>query len=151
MPGSNSGVRWKSRIRLVDEVVEELRERIYAGELAPGVPLRQEELAERLQISRTPLREALRILERDGFLVASPGRGLQVLAADLETLIAAYELREVYEGLAARLAASNATPDDMTKLREAISLQEMARRPWAPSKYTSANVRFHVAIVHAHL
>ena len=67
-------VQWRSRVRLVDEVADELRERIYSGSYALGAKLRQEELAEDLQVSRTPLREALRVLESEGLLHSEPGQ-----------------------------------------------------------------------------
>ncbi len=101
-------VQWRSRVRLVDEVADELRERIYSGSYALGSKLRQEELAEELQVSRTPLREALRVLESEGLLHSEPGRGVRVVPADVKKFLAAYQLREVIDGLAARLAALSA-------------------------------------------
>jgi DNA-binding GntR family transcriptional regulator len=89
--------------RLVDEVAEQLRDKIYAGEYVPGDHLRQEHLAATLEVSRTPLREALRVLERDKLLTVLPGGRIQVANADLPNLLAAYELREVVDGLAASL------------------------------------------------
>ncbi len=61
-------VEWKSRTRLVDEVVDVIRDRIYEGTYPPGAPIRQEQLAAELNVSRTPLREALRMLEREGLV-----------------------------------------------------------------------------------
>ena len=79
----NDAVQWRSRVRLVDEVAQELRERIYAGTYEAGMQLRQEQLAEELQVSRTPLREALRLLEREGLVAAFPGRGVRVVSGDV--------------------------------------------------------------------
>ena len=62
----NQSFEWRSQSRLLDEVAQALRERIYAGVYAPGATLRQEKIAAEFGISRTPLREALRVLERDG-------------------------------------------------------------------------------------
>ncbi len=72
---SIGGFEWRSQTRLLDEVAEALRERIYAGVYAPGAILRQEHIAAEFGISRTPLREALRVLERDGLVIHLPGRG----------------------------------------------------------------------------
>ncbi len=105
----DGNVVWRGRVRLVDEVAAELRERIYAGGYAPGTKLRQEEIADDLQVSRTPLREALRVLQSEGLVVNEPGRGVRVVMADLTRFLAAYRLREVVDGLAARLAAESAT------------------------------------------
>jgi len=66
--GSIKPFVWRSRIRLVDEVVDVLRKRIYDGAYAPGEPLRQEQLSAELSVSRTPLREAFWMLEREGLV-----------------------------------------------------------------------------------
>ena len=96
---------WQSRIRLVDEVAHEIRERIYKRHLEPGTPLRQEQLAAELGVSRTPLREALRLLEKEALVKVIPGKGVRVAVVDYEELLAAYDVREVIDGLAARLTA----------------------------------------------
>ena len=140
-------IEWRSRIRLVDEVVEVLRERILGGYYEPGVPLRQEQLAAELNISRTPLREALRMLESDGLVTVSPGRGARVVAGDRSRLLAAYRLREVIDGLAARLVAEAGLGDGRRALAEAIEAQRRALEPWAPADYTTANIRLHQTIL----
>jgi DNA-binding GntR family transcriptional regulator len=61
---------WKSRVRLVDELFEFLLARIYSGHYSAGVRLLQEELAAELNVSRTPLREAMRMLEREGLVTS---------------------------------------------------------------------------------
>ena len=78
---------WRSQSRLLDEVAQALRERIYAGVYAPGATLRQERIAAEFGISRTPLREAFRVLERDGLVVNKPGSGVRVATADLPKLL----------------------------------------------------------------
>lgn len=140
-------IEWRSRVRLVDEVVELLRERILTGHYAPGAPLRQEQLAAELNISRTPLREALRMLESDGLVTVSPGRGARVVAGDRQRLLAAYQLREVIDGLAARLAAAAGLARGNEALTGAIEQQRRALEPWTPRDYTSANIRFHQTII----
>lgn len=140
-------VQWRSRVRLVDEVADELRERIYSGSYALGSKLRQEELAEDLQVSRTPLREALRVLESEGLLHAEPGRGVRVVPADIGKFLAAYQLREVIDGLAARLAASSPDTSGQAALAALIDEQRAALDPWTPPEYTRQNVAFHTAIM----
>lgn len=93
------------RVRLVDEAARALREAILSGELSLGTRLRQVQLASRLGISRTPLREALMKLEQEGLIELLPGLGLRVALLNLEEGVELYELREVLDGLAARLAA----------------------------------------------
>lgn len=140
-------VQWRSRVRLVDEVADELRERIYSGSYALGAKLRQEELAEDLQVSRTPLREALRVLESEGLLHSEPGRGVRVVPADLNKFLSAYQLREVIDGLAARLAASSPDVAGKAALSMMIDRQEAALDPWTPPEYTRENVAFHTAVM----
>jgi len=137
------------RIPLVDEVTAMLRERIYAGRYPPGAWLRQEQLSAELGVSRTPLREALRALEQVGLVQVVPGQGARVVSGDLPTLLAAYELRAVVDGLAARLAAtSGATKNRLRGLRAVIQQQRAAVEPWVAEAYTEANVAFHEDIVH---
>lgn len=111
---------WRSQTCLLDEVAEALRERIYAGDYAPGAILRQEHIAAEFGISRTPLREALRVLERDG-LVIHLRSGVRVASADLTRLIDAYAVREVLDGVAARFAAERASDADIAKLRAHVA------------------------------
>ncbi|MDA8068534.1 MAG: GntR family transcriptional regulator [Actinomycetota bacterium] len=140
-------VNFRSRVRLVDEVAEELRERIYAGDYPLGTKLHQEQLAEDLQISRTPLREALRVLESEGLLHSEPGRGVRVVPADINKVSAAYQLREVLDGLAARLAAESRDADARAALADSLIDQRAALDPWVAADYTRENVRFHLALI----
>ena len=142
-----SKINWRSRIRLVDEVADELRERIYSGDYAMGSKLRQEQLAEDLQVSRTPLREALRVLESEGLLHSEPGRGVRVTPADPARFIAAFQLREVVDGLAARLAALHPDRGARAALYERIEEQAAALEPWSAADYTRANVAFHIDVL----
>lgn len=145
--GLDSGPQWRGRIRLVDEVAQLLRERIYAGTYPPGTKLLQEQLAEELEISRTPLREALRVLERDGLLQTDRGRGVRVIEVDPELLLEGFNLREAVDGVAARLAAERADADGVARLRAQIVLQQATVEPWDASAYTLANVEFHMMVM----
>jgi DNA-binding GntR family transcriptional regulator len=96
---------------------EVIREAIIEGRLEPGRRLKEEELARELGISRTPVREALLMLQAEGLVVATPNRGATVrvhAAPDLEDL---YELRALLEGYAARRAAERIVKRDLTLLR----------------------------------
>lgn len=136
---------WHSRVRLVDEVFQVLRERIYSGRYAPGEALPQVRIAAELSISRTPLREAFRMLEKEGLVKVGAGGGVHVVSADRRSLLHAYELREVIDGLAARLAAERGRAH-ATRLEPLLEAQRGALEPWEPVKYTEANVAFHAAI-----
>ena len=91
-----------------DAVYQALRHAILHGDLAPGERLRSDALANELRVSRTPVREALRKLEAEG-LVAPSGSGLIVRALSEQDLTELFYVREALEGMAARLAAENAT------------------------------------------
>ncbi len=140
-------LEWRSQSRLLDEVAQALRERIYAGVYAPGATLRQERIAAEFGISRTPLREALRVLERDGLVVNKPGSGVRVATADLPKLLDAYAVREAMDGVAARNAAERATPAEIEKLAKLVDLQTSLIKDWNPSAYVQSNVDFHLAII----
>ena len=97
---------------LVDQVYRALLDAISAGALAPGQRITQEELAERLVVSRQPVMQALRLLKRDGFVQDAPlagnagrCRGLQVTPLDPAWIAQVYEVRGALDTLAARLAA----------------------------------------------
>ncbi|MDF2810541.1 MAG: GntR family transcriptional regulator [Microvirga sp.] len=144
-----SKLEWKSQTRLLDEVADALRERIYAGTYQPGDTLRQELLASEFGISRTPLREALRVLERDGLLTHQAGRGVKVASADRARLLDAYALREVIDGVAARFAAHRADAESVGRLTRLVAEQRGVIEPWEPRAYTQSNVNFHLAVMDA--
>jgi DNA-binding GntR family transcriptional regulator len=144
---SEDALPWQVRPSLVEEVAQVLRDRIFSGRYAPGEPMRQVQLSEELRVSRTPLREALRVLENEGLLASEGARGVVVATADLAKLVRAYELREVIDGLAARLAARQASKEQLVQLQELVKEQRKAVSPWQPGAYTQLNVRFHAAII----
>lgn len=94
-------------------------EAIDRGDIRPGQRLVETELAERLGVSRTPVREALSRLEAQG-VVAREGRGLRVATLDHDQLGELYEVRGVVEGLAARLAARHAAPEEIAVLGDMV-------------------------------
>lgn len=138
------------RISVADEVAQELRNRILSGRYQPGIRLRQEELAADMDVSRTPVREAMRTLEREGLVVSQRHGGVSVTPRSPETLASAYELREVVDGLAARLAAAAVDDDLRQRLGEELARQRQTLdRPWSPDDWTTANTSFHSAIMAA--
>lgn len=106
---------------------DQIRALILSGEMAPGARLSQLELADRLGISRTPVREALRRLAGEGLIDALPQRGFRVADLGLEAVMRRLEVRLLLEPGIARLAAERARPEDIAALREAITLERTAR------------------------
>ena len=110
-----------------EAVYRTLRGGIVHGNLAPGERLRSDALAQEMQVSPTPVREALRKLEAEG-LVAHAGSRLVVRAFSEQDLTEQFHVREALEGMAARLAAENATPAEIAEIRELLDDMEPIRR-----------------------
>jgi len=122
------------------DVYQMILDAVDAGELPAGTRLVETELAERLGVSRTPVREALKRLEAQG-VAAAEGRRLVVATLDHDQLGELYEVRAVVEGLAARLAARHAAPEEIAVLRGMVEADRaLAGRP---RELSQANKRFH--------
>lgn len=111
-----------SRPSLADEVHERLVEAVCSGDLPPGTLLRQEKLAEELQVSRQPIIQALGLLRRDGLVEPAGRRGYQVAAVTVDLVRQVYDIRRALDGLAAQLAAER--PEDIR--RNALKSEEAA-------------------------
>jgi len=94
-----------------------LREAIVTNTLKPGTRLRADDLAKKLGVSKTPVREALRKLQAEDLITLQPGNALTVKSISEEQLFEIYYTREALEGMAARLAAENAGQIELAKLR----------------------------------
>jgi len=123
-----------------EEVYRQLRQLIFDGSLKPGERLVERMLADQFHVSRTPIREALKALQAEGLVGADGKRGLVVTRLSLESLAHAYQVREVLEGLAARLACSS-NHYDLLELRRAVDDME-AVDPFSPN-FDRAHLRFH--------
>jgi DNA-binding GntR family transcriptional regulator len=95
----------QARTDYVDEVYRVLLDAISEGSIAPGTRIVQEEIAEQLSVSRSPVLQAFRLLKKDGLVEDAPGRGLQVTPLDAARIGHLYEFRGALDSLAARLAA----------------------------------------------
>ncbi|BBQ00137.1 GntR family transcriptional regulator [Burkholderia sp. SFA1] len=127
----------------LDHVAERLRERIISGEYPRGHKLKQADIAAELGVSITPVREALKALEMEGFVVSEPHRGLSVPDIDPMRAREIFELRVVLERMLAFKAAERATKEDIAELRamhkEFVALVKSGER----FAIRAANVRFH--------
>lgn len=111
-----------TRSSLAEDVYICLKEDIISAKLPPGTALIEGSLAESLGISRTPVREALRRLEKDGLVDIEHGRGARVSEVSFRDAIEVYEIRELIEPYAARLAASRLTPELAQHLRKMLGV-----------------------------
>jgi DNA-binding GntR family transcriptional regulator len=102
---------------LAERAYVDLREEIIDVRLPPGTLLREDELMQRLGVGRTPVREAVQRLQRDGFVTVIPRRGTLVSEISITDLAAIYEVRKQLESWASRLAAERATEADRAEAR----------------------------------
>ncbi len=137
------------RRRLVDDATQTLRNAILNGRLRDGARLRQTDLADRLGISRTPIREALVRLENEGLVELLPGGGLRVKLLHPEAALELYDLREVLDGLAARLAAARATAPTRARLERALGRMAQCLERRDANQWFPAHVAFHDEIFRA--
>jgi len=106
-----------ARLTLPEAAAERLRLLITEGDLEPGARLNERALCERLGVSRTPLREAFRMLASEGLIVQSPNRGAQVVALGADDVRQAFDVMGALEGLAGELACERVTEADLVLLR----------------------------------
>jgi DNA-binding GntR family transcriptional regulator len=135
-------------LSLAGQTVDVLRELVLTGEIAPGERLNEVGIAQRLGISRGPLREAIRHLVSEGLLVLVPHRGAHVPKAGADEVQALFELRTALECAAAELAASRRTEADLARLREVSD--ESRRNYQAGARFPHRlDLAFHRALLEA--
>ncbi|WP_038072209.1 GntR family transcriptional regulator [Thermus scotoductus] len=134
------------RTTLAQEAYRVLRRAILNRTYPPGTKLVVRELAEGLGLSPTPVKEALAALEKEGLVQAIPHRGYIVPKPDLEAIREIYELREVLEGLAARLATLRASPELTQRLRSLYQKQVQSAEEGDLEGYGDLDLAFHRAL-----
>ncbi|MDQ0962605.1 DNA-binding GntR family transcriptional regulator [Streptomyces sp. B4I13] len=126
-----------------ERVLGALRQEIIAGSLRPGDRLVERELAERFGVSRVPVREAIRALVAEGFVLFETPRRTVVRPLSPTDVNELFELREALEVYAAGLAAARATPEDLAELRELLTRAASATEAGDAEAITDINTRFH--------
>ncbi len=121
MDDSLSELDLRPRQPLQTQVYLALRKAIVNGKLAPGSKLVEGQLAARLNVSRNPIREALRKLEQDGLVTHTPNHGVTVAKMSTQQAAEIAVVREELEGLSCRLAAQNITPQGIADLRQILA------------------------------
>jgi len=131
---------------LGEYVRDQVREAIETGRFLPGQRIRENDVAEMLNVSRTPVREALRHLEAEGLLSFVPWRGVVVAELDSQQVVELYKVRASLEGLAAALAAQHIGETELALLE---ALQDRSEASEDPVELAQLNKRFHEAIYNA--
>lgn len=128
---------------------ERVREMILSGQLAPGSVVTEAELVRKLEMSRTPVREALHRLETAGYLRSARDVGYVVIELSERDMINVYMVRAVLEGLAAEHAAQLGTRTDLGRLEDLYEAMAAAREHGDDAELTRLNSLFHRAIAEA--
>lgn len=129
-----------------EEVLRALRADLISGHFDPGEQLVQETLAERLGVSRVPLREALKVLEAEGHVTYHPHRGYFVTRLSTDDLLEVYRLREILETEALEHAVPMLTPEDCDALGDLLTAVDQAIRDDDVRAISETNRQFHFAL-----
>ncbi len=147
--GNDFTVTMDEFLPLRDVVFNTLRKAILTGELKPGERLMEIHLANRLGVSRTPIREAIRKLELEGLVIMIPRRGAEVAQITEKSLKDVLEVRRALDALCVELACERITEEGKVKLREACSEFEKATKTGDVTAIAEADVALHDIIVEA--
>ena len=134
-------------ISIADQVFDELEREILSGVFERGEILTEIKLSERLGVSRTPIREALRRLEQER-LIESTSKGVRVIGIQMPDISDICEIRMRLEGLAARWVAERATDEEIKELQDAVELQEFYTRKGDSESLKNTDSRIHQIIYH---
>ena len=141
--GADFEVNMNEFLPLRDVVFNTLRQAILRGELKPGERLMEIQLANKLGVSRTPIREAIRKLELEGLVLMIPRRGAEVAEITEKSLRDVLEVRAALEELAVDLACDRISAEDIQNLKEAAKEFEAALQGGDVTEYAEADVKFH--------
>ena len=128
---------------LYEDVAERLRAQIFAHELAPGSWLDEQSLAQEFGISRTPMREAIKVLAAEGLVTTKMNRGAYVTQVERRDLEQIFTILSLLEGQAAKETALRATEDQLTQLDNLHHRLEKAAADRDVEQFFDINVRFH--------
>ena len=131
---------------LYEDVAEKLREQIFAHELAPGSWLDEQNLAAAFGISRTPMREAIKVLASEGLITTKMNKGAYVTEVDRRDLEQIFTVLSLLEGQAAKETARKATEDQLTQLDNLHHRLEKAAADRDTGQFFEINVKFHELI-----
>ena len=132
---------------LREMVYEELKMQILTGAIVPGTRMMEVELAETMGVSRTPIREAIRKLEKEGLVIIRPRRGAYASSISTQDMLEILEVRQNMGGLAAYFAASRMTPDQLDTLKQLSDKYNEAVNAGNTEDMIEYDTKFHRCIV----
>ena len=147
--GTNFELEMNEYLPLRDVVFQTLRQAILRGELEPGERLMEIQLANKLGVSRTPIREAIRKLELEGLVLMIPRKGAEVAEITEKSLRDVLEVRSSLEDLAVELACERIGEEQIEELKKAAEEFKEALQSGDLTEYAEADVKFHDIIYHA--
>ena len=147
--GNDFELNMNDYLPLRDVVFNTLRHAILRGELKPGERLMEIQLANKLGVSRTPIREAIRKLELEGLVLMIPRKGAEVAEITEKSLRDVLEVRGSLEELAVELACERISEEQIAELKVAATAFEEALQTGELTEYAEADVRFHDIIYSA--
>lgn len=140
----------KLRVRVLgDELVKELRAAIVEGAFPPGSRLVEAEIAEQMGVSRAPVREAIRALEREGLVEIFPHRGAVVVGVLEDEMRQIYELRALAEQIAFKQAVKNLTDEQLDELEELLDELEAEAARGRLDQMIEIDINFHRMVIQA--
>lgn len=154
-PETTTGFRPGKKERLIkhrslhDQVVEQLRDMIVEGEIRPGERIPEKSVCERLGISRTPLREALKSLAKEELVELTPNKGARACLLTAEDVLNRFEVISALESLAGQLAARRASDEQIRELRDVFERMAGYFRSRDLHEYFQLNQHIHEALIEA--
>ena len=129
-------------LSISEQIAERISQAILLGEFQPGQRIPEQSIADMYQVSRGPVREALRLLEREGVVEILPRRGAQVTSLTVKEVTDIFNIRAGLIGLSMRLAVGNMRPDQLDQIKSWVSqLGKLSTDPDAAEKYVSISFR----------
>lgn len=138
-----------SGLPLAISIFIRLREDILRGKLENGEKLTEQRICDEYNVSRTPVREAFRLLDQEGLIQMIPNRGAFVMGFESQDIADMYDMRKEYEVLAFEWAVERMTAEELEKIRNACDLMEFYTRKGDIAKASEQNMHFHELIYEA--
>jgi GntR family transcriptional regulator, rspAB operon transcriptional repressor len=134
---------------LTEEIANTVRDRILKGEYGIGERIKESLIAEELRVSRTPVREAIKQLEKEGLIKSIPNRGSYAIGFTKQDIEDIYAVRTVVEVLAMRWAVNKITEEEISKLQDEYDVMEFYAKKKDGKKVAEVNKRFHEIVYNA--